>query len=91
MAYDVPGQRSVLRQIDAALLAPEGDVAGLVSRTVRLIRLSQPAYEALQQRCVAVAAPYTWERIATQHLEVYTDALERVRATGAAPRAKARR
>ena len=34
---------------------------------------------ALGARAMSVAAAYTWERIADEHLAVYTDALARLR------------
>jgi glycosyltransferase involved in cell wall biosynthesis len=79
VAYDVPGTRILIRQVDSRLLAPEGDVRGLVSRVERVVRLSEPAYAALRRRGMDVAARYSWERIAAEHLQIYADALERVR------------
>jgi glycosyltransferase involved in cell wall biosynthesis len=80
VGYDVPGPRIVMGQVDPGLLAPEGDVRGLVTRVESVIRLSEPAHAALRRRCIQVAARYAWERIAAEHLEIYADALERLRA-----------
>jgi hypothetical protein len=45
----------------------------------QVIGLGEPAYAALRRRCMEVAGRYSWERIAAEHLEIYVDALQRVR------------
>jgi glycosyltransferase involved in cell wall biosynthesis len=81
VAYDVPGPRIILRQIDPGLLAPEGDVYGLVARVEQLLGIDDATYEAVRRRAMEVAASYTWERIADQHLAIYSEALDRLRAS----------
>lgn len=79
VAYDVPGPRIILRQIDPRLLVPEGDARQLAGRLGEILRLSEPEDQALRARAMHVASAYTWEQIADDHLTVYTDALYGVR------------
>jgi glycosyltransferase involved in cell wall biosynthesis len=79
IAYDVPGPRILLRQIDPGLLAPVGDVSGLVTRMEHLLGMGDVPYDATRRRAMEVAAGYNWERIADEHLEIYTKALDRLR------------
>jgi glycosyltransferase involved in cell wall biosynthesis len=79
VAYDVPGPRILLRQIDPRLLAPVGDVAQLTGRLATVLDTPEPEDRALRMRAMGVAAAYTWEQIADDHIAVYAEALDRVR------------
>lgn len=79
VAYDVPGSRILLREIDPGLLAPEGDVSGLVARMQQVLGMDDATYEAVRRRAMQVAASYSWERIADEHLAIYSEALDRLR------------
>jgi glycosyltransferase involved in cell wall biosynthesis len=79
VAYDVPGPRILLSQIDPRLLAPEGDVAEVARRIEMVLGMSETEDRALRARAMRVAAGYTWERIADEHLVAYANALERLR------------
>jgi glycosyltransferase involved in cell wall biosynthesis len=79
VAYDVPGPRILLGEIDADLLAPVGDVEALADKMIRLLEMRHEVTSILSDRARAAASRYTWKRLAEDHLTFYLWALEQVR------------
>ena len=78
VAYDAPGARETLPHLDRTLLVPRGDGRALGERVADL--LADPGEVArLSTRGVALADSLSWEEIAAETLEIYTDRLARLR------------
>jgi glycosyltransferase involved in cell wall biosynthesis len=78
VAYDAPGARETLPQIDPTLLVERGDGAALGRRVAELL-LAPAALDRLSERAVAFSESLRWEDIARETLEVYTDRLQGLR------------
>lgn len=79
VAYNVPGPRAILRELDHTLLTPAGDTAALAARVVAMLRMSAPDYAALAARCRAQARQHSWSTLAERTLAVYAERLAEVR------------
>lgn len=71
IAYDVPGPRDVLGQVDERLLVGKGDVRTFAERVTWVLNEEPAAYAGLSRRCREVASTYRWSRLAGDTLEVY--------------------
>jgi glycosyltransferase involved in cell wall biosynthesis len=78
VAYDVSGPRTILSPIDARLLAPRGDVSTIADSVADVLELPHDRYDALAQRCVAVADRFRWSDIAHRTSELYRERLDRL-------------
>ena len=78
VAYDVPGPRAMLGQLDPDLLVAPGDVARFSQRLAELLALPLPSYERLAARCRLVSQRFLWPAIASSTLTSYTEALARL-------------
>jgi len=63
----------VLREVggEAALYVPVGDAEALANAALSILALDPDSRAALRARCVAQAAPFTWERFAASMVEIY--------------------
>ncbi len=78
VAYDAPGARETVPHLDRTLLLPRGDGRALGERVADL--LADPGELArLSTRGVALADSLSWEQIAAETLEIYTERLARLR------------
>ncbi|MDK3157452.1 glycosyltransferase family 4 protein [Kamptonema cortianum] len=81
VAYDIPGPRAMLKPLDAALMVPVGNVEAFTAKLVQILQLDEIAYSQLSERCGVVAETFSWSRIAKDHLDVYSQELERLNAS----------
>jgi phosphatidylinositol alpha-mannosyltransferase len=79
VASDIEGYRSVLTHTAEGLLVPPGDADALAAALLRLLR-DPCARHAMGQRGRVTAGRYGWERVATEVIECYADAIARKRA-----------
>jgi phosphatidylinositol alpha-mannosyltransferase len=89
VASDIPGYAGVVRDgVDGLLVAP-GDAAGLAS-ALRDLALDPRRRFAMAEAAAAQAPRYAWERVATDVLGAYTDAIAMPRPVRRIERAAAR-
>jgi glycosyltransferase involved in cell wall biosynthesis len=86
VAYDVPGSRATLRQLDREMLSQAGDVERFSALLAEILTLSPPAYQALAGGCMAVASRFRWPAVAGATLDMYSDRLARLRTPTVATR-----
>jgi len=77
VAYDIPGPREMLRPIDKSLMVPVGNVKAFTKKLIELLQLDESSYTKLSQKCLEVAATFFWPIIAKQHLEIYSEHLQK--------------
>lgn len=75
VAYDTPGARETLRDLDPTLLVPAGETSRLAERVLEVLAMDVEAYARLGAACRALAARYTWARIARSTADVYHERL----------------
>lgn len=75
VAYDAPGPREMLRQMDGRRLIPVGDTQLFSSELVNLLTLDRATYDRLSDQCRSVAKNFTWREIADKTLSVYSSSL----------------
>jgi glycosyltransferase involved in cell wall biosynthesis len=78
VAYDVPGPREMLAQVDSGMLIPAGDAVAYAEQVCRVLSLGAAEYTDLASRCRAVAERFRWRDIAHDTLAVYEAARQRV-------------
>lgn len=71
VAYDVPGPREMLPNLDNSLMISVGDIQGFSDRIVQLLKLDEASYTHLSQCCVEVAQRFSWQKIAQETLDIY--------------------
>ena len=79
IAYDVAGPRQILGPLATTLLVRAGDTAAMTDRAVEILRLDPAAYGKLSAQCRSIAEQYRWEKIATDTIDHYRDALKTIR------------
>jgi glycosyltransferase involved in cell wall biosynthesis len=79
VAYDVPGPRSMLTQLERDVLCPAGDAGRFSRQLAELLTLPLPAYGELAAHCQAVASQFLWPGIAQATVNLYSDARRRLR------------
>lgn len=77
VAYDVPGPRETLSNFEGSFLVTQGDTEQFSHRLVELLRYDETAYSQLSEFCIEVAQKFSWDRIASETLGVYSKYLER--------------
>ena len=77
IAYDVPGPRQILSPLREALLCPPGDAETLARQAIEILQMDSKSYAALGEESLAIAANYSWPKIATETLSSYRAALRR--------------
>ena len=77
LAYKAPGPSSIL---PASCLVERGDVNRLTQRTIELLR-DKDLRNRLTQECTARCRVFDWPAIGRQTSEVYTQALNKLRAS----------
>jgi hypothetical protein len=70
VAYDAPGPREMLSDIDRSLLTPVGDPYSLASKVLALLDDSDER-QRLSARAAATAEKFIWSDIAAQTLLAY--------------------
>jgi glycosyltransferase involved in cell wall biosynthesis len=75
VAFNVAGPRDMLARVSSELLVPAGDVPKFAEVLIRLLQSDPAPYEALSAKCRAVAAQFSWPRIASQTADTYQDHL----------------
>jgi len=77
VAYDIPGPREMLRPLDTSLMVPVGQIEAFTQKLIELLQLDEANYTKLSQRCMEVAQTFSWSRIAKEHLEIYSEFIEK--------------
>jgi glycosyltransferase involved in cell wall biosynthesis len=80
VAYDAPGARETLHDVDPRLLVPRGDAQALGTRIAEIIEVEPIAYGSLSGKAAEAADALRWEEIAQETLDIYRDRLAAVRA-----------
>jgi glycosyltransferase involved in cell wall biosynthesis len=75
---DIPGPTQYVRDNDNGLVVPVADAAALATAVDRLIR-DPELFGRLRAAAHATAQEYSWERVGKQTLELYSEALARLR------------
>jgi glycosyltransferase involved in cell wall biosynthesis len=75
VAYDTPGARETLRELDPSLLVPAGDTSRLADRVLEVLAMDVEAYAPLSAASRALAGRYAWGRIARDTADVYQERL----------------
>jgi glycosyltransferase involved in cell wall biosynthesis len=76
VAYDTPGPRDILESCPRMLI-PSGHVEQFAASIVRILRLSVAEYRAISEESTRVAAGFSWEKIASDTIDVYRQHLHR--------------
>ena len=76
IAYDVSGPRQILRSLAATLLVPAGDTAAMAERALKILRLDVQEHRALSGQCRSIADQFRWEKIASDTIDKYWEALK---------------
>ena len=76
VAYRVPGPTEILEDLDESLLIESGDIESLSKKVVEILNMSESEYQKLALRCKERAKVYSMQKIATQFMEVYKNAIE---------------
>jgi glycosyltransferase involved in cell wall biosynthesis len=79
VAYDAPGPPEALREVDARLLTPPGDVDAFAARLASVLCMSVPDYTALAERCRVQASRHSWSTISESTLSLYSERLAELR------------
>ena len=77
VAYNVPGPREMLGNLDSSLMITAGDIEGFSDRLVQLLKLDEASYTKISQRCREVAQRFSWQKIAQETLDVYFQFLQK--------------
>jgi glycosyltransferase involved in cell wall biosynthesis len=75
VAYDVPGPRDTLREVDPTLLVPAGDADAFARRVVEVLKMDTLHYMELAARCRAVGDRYLWPGLVARTVRAYERAL----------------
>ncbi|MFT7404829.1 MAG: glycosyltransferase involved in cell wall biosynthesis [Zhongshania sp.] len=75
VAYDVPGPRDILRELDTSLLVEAGDIEAMVRKTIEIQSMPEEAYLRLSDRCKAHARQFKASRVAGLFLKSYEQKL----------------
>ncbi|MGH8101081.1 MAG: glycosyltransferase family 4 protein [Chthoniobacterales bacterium] len=76
IAYDVSGPRQILRSLATTLLVPAGDTTAMAERALNILNLDVHQYATLSAQCRSVAEQFRWEKIATDTIDEYREALK---------------
>lgn len=79
VAYDIPGPRVMLSHLGQGFQVPLGDVEQFSVQLVKLLTLEADRYTHLSHQCIGIAKQFSWEEIARETLEIYTQKLETIR------------
>ncbi|MEO5720559.1 MAG: glycosyltransferase [Chthoniobacterales bacterium] len=71
IAYDTAGPRDILQASFPDALVPSGSSDEFAAALCRILRLEPDAYRERSQRCVEVAAAYSWPQIARDTVQAY--------------------
>ena len=77
ISYDIPGPREMLRTLDSSFTIPVGNVEKFSDRLIKLLQIDEAEYNRISHLCVQAAENFSWSKIARDHLNVYTDFLEK--------------
>jgi glycosyltransferase involved in cell wall biosynthesis len=76
VAYDTPGPRDILESCPQMLI-PSGYVEQFAASIVRILRLTVREYREISEESTRVAAGFSWEKIASDTIDVYRQHLHR--------------
>jgi glycosyltransferase involved in cell wall biosynthesis len=77
IAYDVPGPREIIKQVNSAYLIPLGDTAKLSTALVDVLNYNLDTYRSLMERCIGRSHTLTCKSIAKIHEEIYLNTLNK--------------
>lgn len=76
VAYDVPGSRETLRNLDNSLLISVGNTERFSARLVSLLNSDIGSYSLLLQHCIELAQQFSWQSLSQQTLDIYLHSLK---------------
>lgn len=75
VAFDIPGPRDILKEVDESLLVTRGDVNMFRDKINSILNMPADEYKLLAEKCRARALDFRYSVIANQFLEIYVDKL----------------
>ncbi len=79
VAYDVPGPKDILSELDATLLIEPGNKEKFSKKVVEILNMPDAAYQQFSNNCKKRAKDYQMSKIAGDFIERYTEQLHHVR------------
>ncbi len=77
VAYDVPGPRAMLGDLEGGYLVNRGDTSAFAARLVKILTSDAASYQRQSDSASARAAEFSWEEIARETLSAYESASRR--------------
>ncbi|MEA5467367.1 glycosyltransferase family 4 protein [Spirulina sp. 06S082] len=78
VAYDVPGPREMLHDVEISLMVKAGDIDAFSNKLIELLQLSKGDRDRLSRECVKIAKRFSWRKIAKDTLNVYQESLQKL-------------
>jgi len=73
IAYDVPGPREIIKQIDSSCLTPLGDTVAISDKIIELLSSDLEKYIEIRTKYIECTKKFTWKSIAETHENIYTE------------------
>ena len=78
VAFDTPGPKDILTELDKNLLVPLGDLDVLKNRVTEILSMSLESYQELSEACFKRAEAYNYELVAAEFLKLYQSKLHQL-------------
>ena len=79
VAYNVPGPKDILSQLDPTLLIEPGNKEQVSEKVLEILNMPDELYQQLSYKCKQSAKDYLMSKIASDFIKIYTDKLEDLR------------
>ena len=75
VAFDTPGPRDILSELNQGLLVPLGDARAMKNRVAEILSMPLESYQELREACFKRAATFNYELVAKEFSELYLSKL----------------
>lgn len=76
VAYNVPGPKDILSEIDTTLLIEPGNKEGFSAKVIEILNMTDESYQELSNKCKDRAKYYMTSKIASDFIKLYINKLE---------------